>query len=148
MFGFFSGVRSRGFQTTEEILRDGSFITAVGELEISDNSLKLHPSSSGPMFLTTATKTVLMRKFEEVKTSMLVKVAFCGAIAGVLAAIIIRKIYLRKKREYNDRKLKENLEKARKERRQKSRSRDLLEQFKCVVCVENPKEVNFIEIQI
>lgn len=72
---------------------------------------------------------------------MLVKVAFCGAIAGVLTAIILRKIYLRKKRERDERKLKENLEKARKERRQKSRSKDLLEQFKCVVCVENPKEV-------
>ena len=27
IFGFFSGVRQRGLQTTEEILRDGSFIT-------------------------------------------------------------------------------------------------------------------------
>lgn len=27
VFGFFSGVRQRGLQTTEEILRDGSFIT-------------------------------------------------------------------------------------------------------------------------
>lgn len=27
IFGFFSGVRQRGLQTTEEVLRDGSFIT-------------------------------------------------------------------------------------------------------------------------
>lgn len=29
VFGFFSGIRQRGLQTTEEILRDGSFITQL-----------------------------------------------------------------------------------------------------------------------
>lgn len=67
----------------------------------------------------------------------------CGTIAGILTAIIIRKIYLRKKQERAERKLKESLEKARRERRQQSRARhhDLRDDEKCVVCVENPKEV-------
>lgn len=64
-------------------------------------------------------------------------------IAGILTAIIVRKIYLRKKQERIERKLKESLEKARRERRQQSRPRprDLRDDEKCVVCVENPKEV-------
>lgn len=71
VFGFFSGVRQRGLQTTEEILRDGSFITAIGELEVDGETVRLQPTEYGPMFLTTATKGTLIRKFEEAKTSML-----------------------------------------------------------------------------
>lgn len=71
MFGFFSGVRQKGFQTTEEILREGSFITAIGELELDDDIIRLQPTNFGPMFVTTATKNTLIRKFEEAKTSMM-----------------------------------------------------------------------------
>lgn len=143
VFGFFSGVRQRGFQTTEEILRDGSFITAVGELEVDGNNLRLQASDVGPMFLTTATKSSLLRRFEEAKTGMLTKAIFCGAIASLLTAYILRKIYLRKKQERKERLLKETLERARKERRQRSRVNptQLTDDQKCVVCVNNPKEV-------
>lgn len=71
VFGFFSGIRQRGLQTTEEILRDGSFITAVGEIELDGNNLKLQESAIGPMFLTTATKGSLIRRFEQAKNGML-----------------------------------------------------------------------------
>lgn len=71
IFGFVSGVRQRGFQTTEEILRDGSFLTAVGELEMDGSTLKLQKSSIGPMFLTTASKSSLVRRFEEAKSGMM-----------------------------------------------------------------------------
>lgn len=64
-FGFASGIRQRGLQTTEHILRDGSFITAVGELKLDGNNLKLQESSIGPMFLTTSTKSSLIRRFEQ-----------------------------------------------------------------------------------
>lgn len=71
VFGFFSGVRQRGLQTTEEILREGSFITGVGELEVDGDVVRLQPTDLGPMFLTTATKGTLLRKFEDAKTSMM-----------------------------------------------------------------------------
>lgn len=71
IFGFFSGVRQRGIQTTEEILRDGSYMTAIGEIELEGNSLRLQASSEGPMFITTATKNTLLRKMEDAKSSMM-----------------------------------------------------------------------------
>lgn len=144
VFGFFSGIRQRGFQTTEEILRDGSFITAVGELEVDGNNLRLQASKVGPMFLTTATKSSLLRRFEEAKSGMLMKAIFCGAIASLLTAYILRKIYLRKKEEREERQLRETLERSRRERRQRSRTNPttLTDEQKCVVCVNNPKEVS------
>lgn len=71
IFGFFLGVRQQGLQTTEEILRDGSFITAVGELELAGNQLRLQPSSVGPMMLSTATKNTILRRLSDAKSSSL-----------------------------------------------------------------------------
>lgn len=70
IFGFFSGVRQKGLQTTEEVLRDGSFITAVGEIELDGKTLRMQPSTAAPLFLTTSTKSTLIKKFEEAKSSM------------------------------------------------------------------------------
>lgn len=69
LFGFFLGVRQQGLQTTEEVLRDGSFITAVGELELDGGQLRLQPSVAGPMMLTTATKNTILRRVEDAKSS-------------------------------------------------------------------------------
>uniref|UniRef100_D3TMJ3 RING-type E3 ubiquitin transferase n=1 Tax=Glossina morsitans morsitans TaxID=37546 RepID=D3TMJ3_GLOMM len=141
VFGFFSGVRQKGLQTTEEVLRDGSFITAVGELEMDGKVLRLQPSPLGPLFLTTATKSTLIKKFEEAKSSMLFKIFVCGAISAVLISVIGRKLYVKKKQERDDRRIREALEKERKKRRARSRPQDLTRDQLCVVCTTNPKEV-------
>ncbi|XP_073842026.1 mitochondrial E3 ubiquitin protein ligase 1 [Musca autumnalis] len=141
IFGFFSGVRQKGLQTTEEVLRDGSFITAIGELEADGKTLRLQPSPLGPLFLTTATKSTLIKKFEEAKNSMLFKILVCGTIGAVLVGVVGRKIYLKKKQERDERRIRETLEKERKERRAKSRPAHLTQDQLCVVCNINPKEV-------
>lgn len=71
IFSFFSGIRQRGVQTTEEMLREGSFLTAVGELELDENTLRIQPSNQGPLLLTSASKKVLIEKFREEKFSSL-----------------------------------------------------------------------------
>lgn len=60
-----------GIQTTEEILRDGNIITAIGQIELDGGDLKLQESAVGPMFLTTATKSLLIRRFEQARNGML-----------------------------------------------------------------------------
>ncbi|XP_055531899.1 mitochondrial E3 ubiquitin protein ligase 1 [Wyeomyia smithii] len=141
IFGFFSGVRQKGIQTTEEVLRDGSFITAVGEIELDGNSIRLQPSTVAPMFLTTATKNTLLKRFEEAKSSMLFKVIVCGTISAVLIGLISKKIYKRKKVEWEERRVREMLEKSRAQRRALARQQVYNDEQKCVVCVDNPKEV-------
>lgn len=66
-----------------------------------------------------------------------------GTIAGIVTALIIRKIYLRKKRERIERDSRESMENARRKRRQQQRPHpdELRHEEKCVVCVQNPKEV-------
>lgn len=71
IFGFFTGIRQKGLQTTEEILRDGNIITAIGQIELDGKDLKMEESAVGPMFLTTATKNLLIRRFEQARNGML-----------------------------------------------------------------------------
>lgn len=48
-----------------------NYYTAVGEIDLDGNSLRLQASKMGPMLLTTATKNTLVKKFEEAKSSMM-----------------------------------------------------------------------------
>lgn len=63
VWGFFSGVRQRGLQTMEEMLRDGSYITAIGELSRTSKGLKIQPPKDDlPLYLTIATKSSLLKR--------------------------------------------------------------------------------------
>lgn len=72
VWGFFSGVRQRGLQNTEEMLRTGSLITGIGELtcSMSGRTLRLQPTSNGgPFYLTSIPITSLVRRLDDRKHS-------------------------------------------------------------------------------
>ncbi|KAH8239548.1 hypothetical protein KR032_005415 [Drosophila birchii] len=141
VFGFFSGIRQRGLQTTEEVLRDGSFITAIGELTSDGKTLRMQPSKDGPLFLTTATKSTLIKRFEDAKGATLLKILVCSTISVVLVAFIVKKIYKRRKQEREDALIRDRLDTERRERRARSRPHTLSQDQLCVVCSTNPKEI-------
>lgn len=60
------GVRKRGLQTIEEVLKEGAFITAVGEIQKDGNFLRIQPPADGtPFFVSTMPLTSLMRRLDE-----------------------------------------------------------------------------------
>ncbi|KAL0272034.1 UNVERIFIED_CONTAM: hypothetical protein PYX00_005161 [Menopon gallinae] len=66
MWGFFTGVRKRGLQTIEEILKEGTLVTAVGEIQSDTGSLRIQPPSDGTSyFLTTMPLNALIRRLDE-----------------------------------------------------------------------------------
>lgn len=71
LWGFFSGHRQRGLQSTEEMLREGSIITGIGELNVNPSkpeSLILQPPLNGtPFYLTTMSLSSLIRKLDDRK---------------------------------------------------------------------------------
>ncbi|XP_017843810.2 mitochondrial E3 ubiquitin protein ligase 1 [Drosophila busckii] len=141
VFGFFTGVRQKGLQTTEQVLRDGSFLTAIGELEMDGQTLRMQPSKLGPLYLTTATKSTLIKRFEDAKSSMLFKIVVCSSISMVLVGLIMRKLYRKKKQEREEAKIRKRLESERRERRARNRPHTLSQDQLCVVCSTNPKEI-------
>lgn len=72
VWGFFAGVRQRGVQTTEKMLRKGTVITGIGELVATPNNpaIRLQPPSDGtPFYLTNMQITSLVRQLNDRKKS-------------------------------------------------------------------------------
>lgn len=73
------------------------------------------------------------------------KVFVFGTIGTILAAVIVRKLYVRRKRALEEQAVKDQLEKNRKARRERARTSGAPQPGSdnpfCVVCVTNPKEV-------
>jgi E3 ubiquitin-protein ligase MUL1 len=62
------GIRHQGVQVTEKMLKEGAFITGVGELTSGKNKdgLKLQPPSDGsPFYLTVLPLSSLIRKLDD-----------------------------------------------------------------------------------
>lgn len=67
IWGFFAGIRQRGIQSTEKMLRKDTMITGIGELGYSKdgNVLQLQPPTNGaPFYLTNMQVTSLVKKLE------------------------------------------------------------------------------------
>ncbi|XP_026466075.1 mitochondrial E3 ubiquitin protein ligase 1-like, partial [Ctenocephalides felis] len=142
IWGFFSGVRQKGLQSTEEMLREGALITGIGELSTCDGSLKLQlPKSGQPLFLTTMTKSGLVFKLTAGQNNIRMICVFLGVIGVVLCSLLARKFLEKKEKERKDLRLKDRLEKTRRERRVAARDKNLSGDQLCIVCVHNPKEI-------
>lgn len=69
LWGFFTGQRQRGLQTTEEMLREGSLITAIGELSGAENSgLKMQAPENGNLyFISSLPVSAIARRVDQQK---------------------------------------------------------------------------------
>ncbi|XP_001599294.1 mitochondrial E3 ubiquitin protein ligase 1 [Nasonia vitripennis] len=145
VWGFFTGHRQRGLQSTEEMLREGSIITGIGELTKSPSkpdSLILQPPVNGtPYYLTTMSLSSLLRKLDDRKKIYRWLCLMFGAIGLFIGGMVLRR-YLKDKEEQRlANELRKSLEESRKERRQRVRDKDLRDDQLCVVCRTNPREI-------
>ena len=65
---FVKGVRRKGIETTEEMLREGTYVTGIGELstEVNEGSFKLQvPANGSPFYLTVLPISSLIKKLED-----------------------------------------------------------------------------------
>lgn len=143
LWGFFTGIRQRGLETTEELLREGALITGVGELVLKQNKeLAMQvPSNGAPYFLTMLPMSSLIRRLEQQKKTYRLFTLLFGAVGVVLAGWLTRKWWKIRAHKLEQEKQKRHLEETRKERRRRVRDHDLPENQLCVVCKQNPREV-------
>lgn len=147
IWSFFAGVRQRGVQSTELMLRKGVMVTGIGELVSGkNNTLRMQPPSNGaPFYLTSMQVNSLIKKLDGSKKNYRILCILFGSVGIVLLGLIIRK-YLHIKAEFEEEVRKKiQLEESRRERRRIMRENDLPENQLCVVCKENPKEVSIVK---
>lgn len=144
IWSFFAGIRQRGVQSTEKMLRKGTIITGIGELVAGkDGQLKLQPPADGsPFYLTNMQVTSLVKKLDGSRQNYKLLCLLFSSVGLVIVGLIARK-YLNFRAEYKaEIKRKRQLEESRRERRARMRDEDVPEAQLCVVCRSNPKEVH------
>ncbi|KAK0076563.1 hypothetical protein PV325_005191 [Microctonus aethiopoides] len=145
IWGFFTGVRQRGLQTTEEMLREGVSITGIGELSQSSDkpgSLCLQaPLNGTPFYLTTMSVGSLLKKLDDRQRTYRWLTVMFGTIGLVIGVIVVRRYWKNREEERLSEELRINLATSRKERRQRVRDNELRDDQLCVVCQVNPREI-------
>lgn len=137
LWGFFTGIRQRGLQSTEELLREGAVMTGIGELSKSTTNPKqfqLQPPQDGtPFYLTSMSINSLIRKLDDRKKTYQMLCLMFGMIGIAIGGIILRHYW-------KERKI-QKFAATRKERRQRLREKNLRDDQQCIVCSTNPREV-------
>ena len=151
--GWVAGVQLKGTQEIEEMVTDGSLMTAVGELVInSDGSMQLRsPSRSDralPFILSTLPYPALLNTYETLLSVCKWSLVCFGGIGAVLTYLMIRKWF---KLRYGRRHIREEediLRDLRESRQQQIRpngeeeeDRDLPDWQRCVICLVRNREV-------
>lgn len=147
VWGFATGIRQRGLQTTEEMLRSGTTLMGIGEISKSadGNSLVLQPPQNGaPFYLTTMSISSLLNTLDDRRRTYKLLSCVFSIIGIVLGGVTLYR-YLKKRQEKRiAEELRRSLAESRKERRQQVRDTELREDQLCVVCRMNPREIVLI----
>ncbi|KZC11935.1 PREDICTED: mitochondrial ubiquitin ligase activator of nfkb 1 [Dufourea novaeangliae] len=143
LWGFFTGVRQRGLQSTEELLREGALITGIGELSrTKSKTLTLQPPLNGtPFYLTSMSVSSLLKKLDDRKKTYRLLCFMFGAIGLLIGGILFRRYWKDRTEQRLAEELRQSLAASRKEGRQRVRDTDLREDQMCVVCRSNPREI-------
>lgn len=144
LLSFFNGVRQRGIETTEEMLKEGTILTGIGELTTINDMKVLGPPSDGSAYILTVTPiSSLVRRIKDEQSTMRWLLFLFGTVGVMLLGLILKrgyKFYILKMTEKETRR---RLEETRRERRSAARNPDeeLPETQRCVVCRHNPREI-------
>ncbi|XP_065174300.1 mitochondrial E3 ubiquitin protein ligase 1-like [Atheta coriaria] len=134
IYGFVMGLRQKGIQKTEQMLRTGTIMTGIGELSKSydGKSLKLQPAANTPFYLTNLHVTSLIKKLGEQKRNYMWLTIISGSLGVVLIGLIARRVY----NNYS-----KAIDKDAKKKRVRAHDDTLSEIQLCIVCKENPREI-------
>ncbi|XP_054710683.1 mitochondrial ubiquitin ligase activator of nfkb 1-like [Uloborus diversus] len=140
---FFRGERTVGIQNIERVLIEDTNLTAVGQLVIEDDALKIKPPDVGTYFLTPSTFESLIAKVNGTTKALKVFTYFLGIISFFSFIYVAKKAGSEFKRRRDAAAYRKMLEEAKKKRREEM-SEDLATSEhmpKCVICLSKPVEV-------
>lgn len=144
---FISGERPKGIHETEEMLRVGDSVTAVGELVLDNSLIKLQPPKRGfRYFLTRLDYEALLRKQSgAVRLWRTLTVAFGLAACSALLYILWRQ-WARRRRGRKERGAMEEFKQRQRERmRELNVEESSVSPSSCTVCLSRQRSCVFLE---
>lgn len=144
--GWVAGVQLKGTNEVEEMLIDGSLLTAVGELVInSDGSMQLRsPNNSErtlPFILSTLPFSELLNTYETLVSVCKWSLFFFGGVGMVLCSLMVRRWLRIKYGRRHAREEEDILRDLRETRPSNEENDDLPDWQRCVVCLVRNREV-------
>jgi E3 ubiquitin-protein ligase MUL1 len=125
------------------MLKEGAFITGVGELKSGKyrDGLKLQPPSNGsPFYLTVLPLSSLIRKLDDEKRIYRFLAFLCGGIGLVIVGLITRKWWRERTRKLKE-KTKKQQTSSQIERQQNVQENEQPEVQACVICCQNRRRI-------
>lgn len=144
---YISGERPKGIQETEQMLKVGTALTAVGELVLDNATIKLQPPKQGmPYYLSTADFSALLQKQESSARFWKILTLIGGFATCAILFVILRKQYLHHREQQHLRRMRDEFRQAQ-ERLLRETNAEGGETLKnaCVVCLSTPKSCVFLE---
>ncbi|XP_066997805.1 mitochondrial E3 ubiquitin protein ligase 1 isoform X2 [Anabrus simplex] len=144
LWSFFMGIRQRGLQSTEDILKEGTLVTCIGEVTVgkAGNRITLQrPSNGSPYFITTSPVSSIIYRLQCDITRYKVLIGVSATIGiGVISVIAYR--WWKKRSENLQKEERRQLrEAAREARRLRFGDDELPENQQCVVCCDCSREI-------
>jgi len=141
LMGFFTGVASKGIESTEEFLPLDAFVTGIGQVtKEGAGQYKLSPpleESSLPYMLTSLTSESLVKKLES-RRNVIKFFAFVFLAVGILVGgRRLHKLW----RYYETERMRERILK----RRSEIETQGLSDAQICIICLSNPREVILLD---
>lgn len=144
---YISGERPKGIQETEQMLKVGTALTAVGELVLDNATIKLQPPKQGmPYYLSTADFSALLQKQESSARFWKILTLIGGFATCAILFVILRKQYRHHREQQHLRRMRDEFRQAQ-ERLLRETNAEGGETLKnaCVVCLSTPKSCVFLE---
>ncbi|XP_024149592.1 mitochondrial ubiquitin ligase activator of NFKB 1 [Oryzias melastigma] len=144
---FISGERPKGIHETEEMLRVGDSVTAVGELVLDNNLIKLQPPKAGLCYFLTRTdfESLLRKQVNGVRLWRILTVVFGLAACSTLLFVLWRR-YVHSRQSRKERSM---LEEFKEQQRRRMRELNLEESSvspsSCTVCLSRQRSCVFLE---
>ncbi|KAF6733127.1 Mitochondrial ubiquitin ligase activator of NFKB 1 [Oryzias melastigma] len=144
---FISGERPKGIHETEEMLRVGDSVTAVGELVLDNNLIKLQPPKAGLCYFLTRTdfESLLRKQVNGVRLWRILTVVFGLAACSTLLFVLWRR-YVHNRQSRKERSM---LEEFKEQQRRRMRELNLEESSvspsSCTVCLSRQRSCVFLE---
>lgn len=138
-----TGDKTKGFQTIEEMLPVGTTLTAIGEITVTDDGIKIGPPKSGlTYYLSQLTLDAIIRQLQSGKRVWKILSAIFACGSGILFLV---SLYFYFKRRHHRQQEDDFIRRMQQEMNVLGEGEVIDQQGACVICMDRPRNVVILD---
>lgn len=138
-----TGDKTKGFQTIEEMLPVGTTLTAIGEITVTDDGIRIGPPKSGlTYYLSQLTLDAIIRQLQSGKRVWKILSAIFACGSGILFLV---SLYFYFKRRHHRQQEDDFIRRMQQEMNVLGEGEVIDQQGACVICMDRPRNVVILD---